>query len=104
MIRETRAAVTDLLKREPAKIVAGTGIFFEALAQHHDSAAVGDVLESHRSGVWGDESIEGIGFPVLRSTNMRGSKADVRDAAWRKLPEKQAAGCALRSGDILVTK
>src|ERR1019366_8469512 len=85
-------------------IVAGTGIFFEALAQRHVSVAVQNVLESHRSGVWGDESVEGVGFPVLRSTNMRGSKADIRDAAWRNIPEKQAAGCALRSGDILVTK
>jgi len=104
MIEETKSAVTALLKREPANIVAGTGLFFRALAQRHESFAVEDLLESHRSGVWGDESADGVGFPVLRSTNMRGNRADVRDAAWRQVAEKQAAGCALRSGDILVTK
>jgi type I restriction enzyme S subunit len=103
MTAET-SAVTDLLKREPARIVAGTGILFRALAQGHPSAAIEDVLESHRGGVWGDESVVGVGFPVLRSTNMRGTRADVKEAAWRQVPQKQAEECALRSGDILVTK
>jgi hypothetical protein len=97
-------AVTDLLKREPAKLVAATGIFFHALAKRHPQRSIDDVLESDRSGVWGNEAAEGYGYPVLRSTNMRGSKADVADVAWREIPANQAAGCALQTGDILVTK
>lgn len=98
------SAVSDLLKREPAKLVAATGIFFGALSKRYAQSAVGDVLESHRTGVWGNEAAEGCGFPVLRSTNMRGNKADISDVAWRELPPKQAADCALQTGDILVTK
>lgn len=97
-------AVTDLLQREPAKIVAGTGILFEALARRYPQRTVADVLESQRGGVWGEEGAEGCGYPVLRSTNMRGSKADVSDVASREIPTKQAEACALRTGDILVTK
>ncbi|HEX9223368.1 MAG TPA: restriction endonuclease subunit S [Candidatus Acidoferrales bacterium] len=97
-------AVTDLLKREPAKIVAATGTFFESLAERYAQRTVADILESHRGGVWGDEAGDGCGYPVLRSTNMRGSKADVADVAWREIPAKQAADCALQTGDILVAK
>jgi restriction endonuclease S subunit len=97
-------AVTDLLNREPAKLVAATGIFFDTLGRRYPQRPIEDMLESHRSGVWGDDAAEGCGYPVLRSTNMRGSKADVDDVAWRKIPVKQAAGCALQTGDILVTK
>jgi restriction endonuclease S subunit len=98
------SAVTDLLKREPAKLVGATGIFFDALSKRPPQSTIADVLESHRAGVWGTEAAEGYGFPVLRSTNMRGSKADVSYVAWRELPAKQAADCALLTGDILVTK
>lgn len=97
-------AVTDLLKREPAKLVSATGLFFDSLGERHPQHTIEDILESHRSGVWGNEAAEGFGYPVLRSTNMRGSKADVTDVAWREITARQVAGCALQTGDILVTK
>jgi hypothetical protein len=97
-------AVADLLRREPAKIVAGTGILFDSLAKTYPQRTLADALESHRGGVWGEEGADSCGYPVLRSTNMRGSKADFVDVAWREIPAKQATDCALRTGDILVTK
>jgi type I restriction enzyme S subunit len=104
MNNNLRGAVTDLVKREPPKVVAATGIFFHALAKQFPQQRLELVLGSHRSGVWGNETAEGCGYPVLRSTNMRKSRADFSDVAWREIPAKQAVGCALQTGDILVTK
>jgi hypothetical protein len=49
-------AVSYLLKRQPAKLVAATGIFFDALSKRHPQSTVGKVLESHRAGVWGNKA------------------------------------------------
>jgi restriction endonuclease S subunit len=104
MTRVPSIAITDLLKREPAKLVAGTGLIFESLGTRYGHRTVADVLDSHRGGVWGEDAAEGCGYPVLRSTNMRGSKIDVTDVAWRAIPAENAAKCELQTGDILVTK
>jgi restriction endonuclease S subunit len=101
---KVRGAVTDLMKREQPKLVAATGIFFDTLAKRFPQQTVESVLESHRSGVWGEEAAVGCGYPVLRSTNMRTSRADSSEAAWREIPSNHAVGCALQTGDILVTK
>jgi type I restriction enzyme, S subunit len=97
-------AAIGLLKRERAVIVAATGLIFDALASRCRAAALEEVLESWRGGAWGKETPPGVGFPVLRSTNMRGKRVDPTDPAWVDVQPKLAAACALQPGDILVTK
>ena len=93
-----------LLKREKASLVAATGLVFERLKATSPDISLQDSLVSYKGGTWGDESIEGVGYPVLRSSNMRGKRVDVAEAAWCQIPEKQAEAFSLESGDILVTK
>ena len=97
-------AATNLAKREEPRVVVATGLLFSALSQHHGSRSIGTLLESYRGGTWGTEAAEGCGYRVLRSTNMRGARVDVRDAAWRGVPDRQAKSCTLQAGDILVAK
>ena len=98
------ASAVALTGREQPTIVAATGLIFAALSKHAPMGELKGVLESHRGGVWGEESSNGNGHPVLRSTNMRGSRVDVSDAAWRSIAPRQVEANTLRSGDILVTK
>lgn len=63
-----------------------------------------EVLENHRGGVWGIETKPGIGYPVLRSTNMRGSVLDFSETAWCDVSKDQAEIAKLMPGDIIVTK
>ena len=63
-----------------------------------------EVLESHRGGVWGPEAGEGAGYPVLRSTNMRGGRLDFNNVARCRISDSVAQECALIPGDILVSK
>jgi restriction endonuclease S subunit len=93
-----------LMKREKVSLVAATGLIFEHLKKTSQDITLEKSLISYKGGTWGDESVEGIGFPVLRSSNMRGKRVDVTEAAWCNIPEEQAKSFALESGDILVTK
>jgi restriction endonuclease S subunit len=97
-------AANDLTKRERPEIVAATGLFFAALRGLANESPLEGALLSYRGGIWGDEAPEGHGYPVLRSTNMRGTRANVTEAAWRIIRETQAQDYALETGDILVTK
>jgi type I restriction enzyme S subunit len=97
-------AASELAKRESPVLVAGAGLLFKKLSETAQSSTLEQVLESHRGGVWGDEAAPGYGYPVLRSTNMRSTKADIRNVAWRQVPDGVAARYALKTGDILVTK
>ena len=97
-------AAVALMAREQPRLVAATGLFFRALSERHVVQPIGTVLDSQRGGVWGEEAAPGCGYPVLRSTNMRGARVDPQDAAWRSVLESQAADCAVRDGDILVAK
>src|SRR3989304_8701496 len=63
-----------------------------------------EVLESHRGGVWGPEAGEGAGYPVLRSTNMRGGRLDFTTVARCHIGDSVAQECSLIPGDILVSK
>lgn len=98
------AAANILTKRERPVLVAATGLFFYVLDHLAQSVPLEKVLQSHRGGVWGSETLYGTGYPVLRSTNMRGTKADVTNAAWCDISTAQAQDCELQTGDILVTK
>ena len=93
-----------LLKREKASLVAATGLIFERLKAISQDISLEDSLISYKGGTWGDESTEGVGYPVLRSSNMRGKRVDVSEAAWCEISNKQAEAFSLESGDILVTK
>jgi len=93
-----------LLKREKASLVAATGLIFERLKSTSQDISLQDSLVSYKGGTWGDESVEGIGYPVLRSSNMRGKRVDVIEAAWCNVTDEQAKAFSLESGDILVTK
>jgi len=93
-----------LMKREKVSLVAATGLIFEQLKKTSQDITLEKSLISYKGGTWGAESVEGIGFPVLRSSNMRGKRVDVTEAAWCNVPEEQAESFALESGDILVTK
>jgi restriction endonuclease S subunit len=97
-------ASVALMKREKVSLVAATGLFFEHLKKTSPDITLEKSLISYKGGTWGDESVEGIGFPILRSSNMRGKRVDVSDAAWCNVPEEQAKSFILESGDILVTK
>lgn len=99
-----RLAARDMIRREAPAIVGATGLIFRELGRTSSLHTLGSVLSSYRGGVWGEEAATGCGYPVLRSTNMRGMRADVHDVAWREVPVAQAQGCALATGDILVTK
>ena len=93
-----------LLKREKASLVAATGLIFEHLKETSKDISLQDSLTSYKGGTWGNESVEGIGYPVLRSSNMRGKRVNVAEAAWCQIPDEQAKAFSLESGDILVTK
>jgi len=97
-------AAIDLARRESPRIVAATGLIFSELASLVSKVEQLDKLTSVRGGTWGEEAVPGCGYPVLRSTNMRGTHVDVADAAWREVPYKQAESCSLQNGDILITK
>lgn len=97
------AAIT-LIKREHPRLVAATGLIFQKLGEITDNCDLKDVLESHRGGVWGEEVAPGLGYPVIRSTNMRGVRVNTEDVTWCDIPPAQAEVCALQSGDILVAK
>ncbi len=97
-------AAIMLNKREVASIVAATGLIFEQLKNDSPDRPLEKVLISQKGGTWGEETVSGVGFPVLRSSNMRGKKVDVSEAAWCSIPASQAEAFALQSGDILVTK
>lgn len=63
-----------------------------------------ELLEEYRGGVWGKETRAGIGFPVLRSTNMRGGILNFSEVAWCDVSQEQAKIAQLKLGDIIVTK
>lgn len=98
------SAAVSLTKREQPRAVVATALVFHALSQHYRPQPMRCLLVSCRGGVWGEATAEGYGYPVLRSTNMRGVRADVSDAAWRQVPTRQAEACTLQTGDILVAK
>lgn len=56
------------------------------------------------SGTWGEESANGEGSPVLRSTNIANGQMNLADPAWRIIPENDRERRRLASGDIIVTK
>ena len=97
-------AANILVKREKPELVGAMGLFFHTLSETFEDSPLESILESYRGGVWGEEVFPGVGYPVLRSTNMRGMKVDVNAAAWCDIPSDQVDDCALRTGDILVTK
>jgi restriction endonuclease S subunit len=97
-------ASISLLKRELPRIVAATGLFFHSLEERVDQCSVESLLESYRGGTWGEETTPGLGYPVLRSTNMRGARVDISDPAWCNVLPQQADANTLQTGDILVTK
>ena len=57
-------AANDLLKREPTRLVAATGLFFRELSQAASRTALGQVLVSSRGGVWGDAAAPGQAMPL----------------------------------------
>ena len=97
-------ASVALMKRERVSLVAATGLFFEHLKETSPDITLEKSLISYKGGIWGEESVEGVGFPILRSSNMRGKRIDVSGAAWCNVSEEQARSFILESGDILVTK
>ncbi|GEM_PF-979415 len=97
-------AANDLVKREKPNLVVASGLLFCELSDTAKRYYLKNVLVSSRGGTWGEEGDPEVGYPVLRSTNMRGSYVDVVDAAWRDVPPAHAEACALETGDILVIK
>ena len=77
---------------------------WEELPEGWEWATLESVLESHRGGVWGPEAENGKGYPVLRSTNMRGSKLDFSEIARCEISDEVAKSAALKQGDIIVSK
>lgn len=68
------------------------------------SVKLEEILENYRGGVWGVEAESGRGYPVLRSTNMRGGKLSFSEVAWCEVSEDQVEIAKLKLGDIIVTK
>ncbi len=98
-------AAIDLLKREQPRLVAAPGLLFRKLSDNNARQyPLKDVLVSSIGGTWGQDAAPEYGYPVLRSTNMRGSYVDVTDAVWRDVPRVQAEAFTLETGDILVIK
>jgi type I restriction enzyme, S subunit len=64
-----------------------------------------ECLELNQSGIWGDEvSIEQIGYPILRSTNIQNGNLLVDDVAFRNVKPDIAEKYTLTTGDLIVTK
>ena len=97
-------AAETLLKREQPQLVAAMGLIFQRLYEIAEQSSIERALESYRGGIWGKETTAGSGYPVLRSTNMRGVRVDVAEPAWCDISSSQAESCALKTGDILVIK
>lgn len=97
-------AAETLLKREQPQLVAAMGLIFQRLYEIAEQSSIEQALESYRGGIWGKETTAGSGFPVLRSTNMRGVRVDVAEPAWCDISSSQAESCTLKTGDILVIK
>ena len=97
-------AAISLSKRESAPVVSATGLFFQSLNTFSPKMSLKDVVESYKGGTWGEESTSGLGYPILRSSDMRGKKIDVSNVTWCSLPETNVESFAMRSGDILITK
>jgi restriction endonuclease S subunit len=97
-------AAIDLLRREPPGLVAATGLFFRSMQNMYPQHKVSELLKLKRNGIWGNETFPGAGYPVLRSTNMRGARVDTRDPAWCEIDDEKADNYKLQDGDILVTK
>jgi len=74
------------------------------LPEGWEGVTLDSVLESHRGGVWGPDAENGEGYPVLRSTNMRGSRLDFSEVARCLISEDVAKAAALQAGDIIVSK
>ncbi len=96
-------AAVDLMRRENPTLVVASGLIFKELANESASRRISEIADA-RGGIWGDLAPIGQGFPILRSTNMRGVRIDVSNAAWCNVFQSQAEGCMLKDGDILVTK
>ena len=97
-------ATNDLIRRERPWLVVACALLFRELLGTAERSPLKKVLLSSRGGAWGEESAPGSGYPVLRSTNMRGSYVDVTGAAWRDVSPIHVERCSLETGDILVTK
>ena len=104
MIDQLVSAACSLLKREPPRLVAATGLIFRELNKNFDPIELRNTIESYRGGIWGEEAAPEVGYQVLRSTNMRGPRVDVRNAAWIALLDDQIEPYILKNGDILITK
>lgn len=64
-----------------------------------------DIFESPISGVWGDEPDNGVGFPVLRTTNFTNEGViNYNDVTIRKLDLKKPCAKFLKRGDIIIEK
>ncbi len=62
-----------------------------------------DICEAE-TGVWGDDGPDGSGFPVVRSTEIRGYEIAPSSAAKRVIPTRALERYRLHTGDILVNK
>lgn len=93
-----------LLKRERPVIAVATGLLFDEARTTAPRAALGEMLESYRGGIWGDVCAPGCGHPIVRSTEMRGARVVPEGAAWCALSSPPAPDLILRAGDILVIK
>ncbi len=76
----------------------------DELPEGWERTTLKDVIDNHRGGVWGAEAKGKKGYPVLRSTNMRGSKLDFTEVARCEISNDVAKDVALQAGDIIVSK
>lgn len=82
----------------------------KAMPQPGEDLAEGEwvplnLVSSLLSGVWGPEaSVGSVGFPVVRSTEIRGLSIDPSGASVRQIPVEKVERYRLRSGDILINK
>ena len=60
-----KLASIKLIQRENARLVLATALIFKKLAEIYGTKHVGDILESHKAGVWGKKGSQGNGYPVL---------------------------------------
>lgn len=75
-----------------------------SLPSYWSSPTLAQCLLQNDSGTWGNLVSKGVGFPVLRSTNIQGGCLTFDDIAWCDVSPKTATKYELQNGDIIITK
>lgn len=94
-------ATDDLVKSQFIEMFGDT----ISVKQHYDTLTLENIFDKPQAGEWGADDPNGIGTPVLRTTNFTDEGyINYSDVATRIIDEKKIAKKAIYNGDILIEK